>query len=68
MLSITLSPEICSFTWQVSSIGFNNGRDFVERMFLNLCFMCHFVVYSDFGKYLRAKSAANPGQVAKNPF
>ena len=49
----------------MSSVGFNNGRYFVERMFLNLCFMCPFVVYSDFGKYLRTKSAVNPGHVEK---
>ena len=62
-----LSLAISSSAEQVVTFSAGEGVFFVERMFLNFYFMWPFAVYSDFGRYLRTKSAVSPGHVEKKP-
>ena len=61
-----LSLEMSSSAEQVVTFSTGEGVFFVDLIFLNFCFMWPFAVYSDFGRYLRTKSAVSSGHVEKN--
>ena len=44
-------------------VGLGGGVGFVERRFCRICRRWHLTVASDFGRWLRTRSAVRPGQV-----